>query len=117
MKFEKFAAYRFVGSIFGVSAGFVISGFLWAFFALRGVSQPLVIHFTHVYDYPEINQIGTVWDLGVIAAVGMLIVLVNGVITLELEKKDWFLGKLLAIGTLCMSILIFAAFKVIIDVN
>ena len=44
-------------------------------------------------------------------------VIVNFFLALELEARDWFLGKIVAAATLVLSVLIFIAFAAIISVN
>jgi len=113
---EKLAKYRvkIIISIFILSFFLIIGGFSWAYFSLRNISQPLIIHFS---DYTGINQKGSLRDLAFIAGISSLAVLVNFFLTIELEKKDRFLGKLVTVTTLLFGLLIFIGFRVIISVN
>ncbi len=110
----KLTRYKIVNVAFGLCALFVLGGLLWAFAALRGISQPLIIHFT---NYGGINQTGSLRDLANIGVLGSIIVFINFYIALRLEERDRFLGKFLAAGTLFISILIFIGFAAIIGVN
>ncbi len=99
---------------FGASAFLILGGFLWAFFALRKISQPLIIHFS---AYAGINQTGNLSDLLRFALLGLTAAGINFLIAREFERKDWFLGKLAAAATLLFGILMFWGFRVIIGVN
>src|SRR3989344_8313952 len=110
---QKLTRYKIVNATFGLCALFVLGGWLWAFAALRGISQPLIIHFTSVSG---INQIGGLRDLANIGLLGGVIILVNFYIALRIEERDRFLGKFLAAGTVFISILIFIGFAAIIGV-
>ena len=105
---------RIVSIPFLISALFVGGGWIWAYFALRKIPQPLVIHFN---NYVGVNQIGGLEDLGRVGIMSFVILLVNFTITLELEERDWFLGKFLAAASLFFGILIFIGFAAIISVN
>ena len=110
---ESIKRFKLVRASFWVSGAFVLGGWLWAYVALRGIEQPLIIHFVS----RQINQIGGVGDLAAIGIFGVLVVLVNFFVSEELEKRDLFLGKLLAAATLFVCVLIFIAFATIIHVN
>jgi len=99
---------------FVVSLALVIGGWLWAYFTLREIELPLVIHFSNITG---INQVGYSWDLAKVGIFGILVVVINFLISVELEKRDKFLGKLTSAFTLFLSILIFVYFMAIISVN
>lgn len=105
---------RIVSGIFLASFIFVLGGTLWAYFALRGVSGPLILHFNNLAG---INQIGGLAELIWMGVTGLTIVVISFRVALELEARDWFLGKLLAATTLLVGILIFIGFAAIISVN
>lgn len=111
---EKLTKYSLVSSTFLVSAAFVAGGWLWASVALRGATQPIIIHWSSVQG---ITQIGSVRNLTEAGILGLVVVAVNFFIALALEERDWFLGKLLAAATLVFSILLFIGFAAIISVN
>lgn len=108
---------RIIVGTFIASLLFVIGGFLWAYVVLRNISQPLIIHFSRVGDYTNINQSGTVWHLASIAGAAIVAIGVNVAIALELRRKDFFLVSMLAAGTLVFGALIFIGFAAIISVN
>lgn len=105
---------KIVNSAFLVSSLFVAGGMLWAYFALRGIASPLILHFNNILG---INQIGSLADLLRFGGTGLVFVLVNFFLALELEGRDAFLGKLLAATTLFFGILLFVGFAAIISVN
>ncbi len=111
---KKFSKFKIVTSAFAVSFCFVMGGWLWAYLALRKVSQPLIIHFNNAVG---INQIGDLYDLTAVVLFGLIALLLDFCIALELEERDWFLGKLTAAAGLFLSILIFIGFAAIISVN
>lgn len=99
---------------FVTSLVLVIGGWFWAFWALREIKLPLIIHFSNING---INQVGYFWDLAKVGIFGILVVAVNFLISVELEKRDKFLGKLTSAFTFFLSILIFVYFMAIISVN
>ncbi len=112
--FQKVAKFKVIGFIFLASLLFVLGGTIWAYFALRGIVPPLIIHFN---DLVGINQIGSVIDLLMVGGTGVIFVLINFLLALELEERDIFGGKILAAATLFFAILIFIGFAAIISVN
>ncbi len=92
----------------------VLGGTIWVYFALRHIAPPLILHFNNLAG---INQTGNLADLLEIGATGIVFVLVNFFIALELENRDAFGGKLLAAATLFLAILIFIGFAAIISAN
>ena len=111
---DKILKFRIISSIFLASFIMVLGGTLWAYFSLRGASGPVVIHFN---DLTGINLIGGYSDLIMMGIAGLIFIFVNFLITLELEERDRFLGKLAAAATVLLSILIFIALAAIISVN
>ncbi len=103
--------YKLVSSIFFVSFAFVLGGALWSYSTLRGYSY-IILHYAG-----NINQYGNVWDLLRVGALGLGVLLLSYWMALDLEERDWFLGKLLAAGVLFFSILLFIGFAAIISVN
>ena len=100
--------------MFLLSFVLVLGGTIWSYFALRGIAQPLILHFNNLAG---INQVGGVADLLQFGGTGIVFVLVNFFIALELEERDVFAGKLLAAAALFVSVLIFIGFAAIISVN
>ncbi len=112
--FKKFFSYRTILIIFLLSAVFVLGGSLWAYFSLRNVGQPLVLHFN---DLAGITQIGNPIAFLAVGFVAILVLIIDFIIVIELEQRDVFLGKLLAVGALFLSILLFIGYAAIISVN
>jgi len=110
----KIFKFKLVSAIFAACLALVLGGPIWAYFALRGANTPLIIHFS---DWAGINQTGGLADLLWVGVTGIVIVVVNFFIALELEARDWFWGKLLASATLFFALLIFIGFAAIISVN
>ncbi|HTY39699.1 MAG TPA: hypothetical protein VMC43_01235 [Candidatus Paceibacterota bacterium] len=100
----------------GVSFVLVLAGWIWAYTSLRGISQPLIIHYNAGLDSP-VEMKGTIWDIFDIGGFGVLVVVLNGILAVRLDERDWFLGKLIAGSTFVFAVLIFIAFSAIISVN
>lgn len=111
---KKLSKFKVVSSLFFASFILVLGGLVWAYATLRGVSGSLIMHFNNLVG---INQVGGLAELAWIGATGVVVVLINSFVALELEARDWFLGKLLAAATLLFGILIFIGFAAIINVN
>ena len=111
---KKLTKFRVIGLLFLLSLLFILGGFFWAYIALREIREPLILHFNNLVG---INQIGEIRDLLLIAITAFVVVAVNFFISLELEKRERFFGKLLAAATLFFATLIFIGFAAIISVN
>jgi len=111
---KKILKYKLVSSLFAVSFLLALGGTAWVYAALRGAGGPLILHFN---DISGITQIGSFDELVWVGVTGILIVILNFFIALELEARDWFWGKLLASGTLLLAILLFIGLAAIISVN
>ena len=98
-----------------VSLAFVASGWAWAEVALGHVANaPLILHFN---DLDGITAVGASRSLAYIGGIGIIVVLLNFLIAIELEERDGFLGKLMAGITLIFAVLLFIGFAAIINVN
>ncbi len=94
---------------------FTGGGFAWTYFALRTVNDsPLILHFD---DISGITSVGSMAHLVFIGVLGLIGVVMNFFIALELDARDRFLGTLAAALTLFFAALLFIAFSVIIHVN
>lgn len=111
---KKLAKAKIIVFFFSSGLAFVLGGFFWAYFSLLEIKEPLIIHSN---DIVRINQVGDVQDLVKIVVVGLIVTVFNFFISLELEKRDWFLGKLLGAATMFFDILLFIAFAAIISAN
>jgi hypothetical protein len=112
---KKFLRHKLVGGLSLAAVLFSAGGFLWAYFALRGVrTTPLILHFN---DISGITSIGGISNLIFVGIFGLVITIMNVPIAIELDARDRFLGKLAAVSTLIFAILLFIAFSAIINVN
>ncbi len=112
---EKIKKYRLVSLLSFASLAFASGGFFWALGALGGViSGPLVLHFNDMQGITSIGSFGNVLWMGIL---GIAIVLMNFFVAIDLEARDNVFGKIVAVMTLIMAILLFLAFAAIIKVN
>jgi hypothetical protein len=112
---KKISTYRLVSLLFLASFLFAAGGFFWAIGALYGVgSGSLIMRFN---DMQGITALGGFDGLVLMGILGIIIVVINFFIALELEARDNVLGKIVAVATLIMAILLFLAFAAIIRVN
>lgn len=111
---KRFLKHRIVSFLFIVSFFLVVIGWIRAYFALRNVQQPLVVHFNNAFG---INQIGGLADLAAVAAFGIVSLIIDFFLSIELDERDPFLGKLTASAGLFFAILIFIGLSAIISVN
>ncbi len=93
---------------------FVLGGMGWAYYALRGTYQPLVIHFT---ERSGITEVGTLRYILLQGVFWILLLVVNTAVAILLLDRDRSLGMFLMGSTLFISILIFVWFAAIIHVN
>ncbi len=98
-----------LGSLF-----LIVFGWALAYFRLRHIEEPLILHFS---DYTGINQIGSALELGVMGGIGLIIWAVNMLLAAALEARILFLARVTAYATLMMAILLFFAFMAIMSVN
>jgi hypothetical protein len=112
---EKIKKYRLVSLLSLASLAFAAGGFFWALAALGGVvSGPLVLHFNDMQGITSIGSFDNILWMGIL---GMVIVVINFIIAVDLEARDNVLGKIVAVTTLVMAILLFLVFAAIIKVN
>jgi hypothetical protein len=100
--------------IFSLSALFTLAGPVWAWFTLRGIREPLILH---ISTYTGINQIGRVKELLALGATGLVLVLTNGLLAFALDPREPALSKLVALITLFLALLLFIGFMATISVN
>ncbi len=110
---KKAQGYPLINMLCGSAFALILLAQGLAFFFLRGESDPLVLHFTK----SGIDQFGSLWQLEGYGLIGLVIVISNYFIAIELEDRDWFWGKFVAAVTLGLAILLFVAFRAIITVN
>ena len=112
---EKIKKYRLVSLFSVVSLAFAVGGFFLVFDALGGAaSGSFILHFNDMQGITSIGSFGDVLWMGVL---GVVIVVINFFIALDLEARDNVLGKIVAVMTFVMAILLFLAFAAIIKVN
>lgn len=111
---ERLLKHRTVSFTFAISFLLIIIGWIRAYFALRGIQQPLIIHFNNAFG---INQIGGLADLSAAAVFGIVSLIIDFFLSMELDERDPFLGKLTAAAGLFFAALIFIGLSVIISVN
>lgn len=99
---------------FAAAALFATGGWLWAWFVLRAIRTPLILHFS---DYTGINQIGGMAEVHGLGATGLVVVAVNFVLALQLRAREARWAWVLAGSTLFLAALLFTALAAIISVN
>ncbi len=111
----KLKEHRLVAALCGIAFAVVLGGFIGSLAALRGAyGGPLVLHFS---DLGGITDIAGIQPINFIGAFGLLVVLMNFFIAVELDRRDSFLGKFLAAFTAAFGILLFIAFAAILNAN
>jgi hypothetical protein len=105
---------KFIIAAFAISFLLVAASWVWAFVYMRGIKQPLVVHFD---SFTGINQIGSLATLTGMSITALVALAVDLLLAWEMEKRDSFLGKFLAGFALFFSLLIFLGFSAIISVN
>jgi hypothetical protein len=98
----------------GISLLLIVCGWVLAWVKLRGIKEPLVLHYS---TYTGINQIGTLREVRDIAITGLVIWALDTILASALDDREPFLGRLLAFGALAAGVLLFFAFLAIISLN
>ena len=112
---KKISQYRLVSLLSLASLAFSAGGFFWALGALSGsMSGPVILHFN---DMQGITHVGTFTDIILMGVLGIIVVVIDFFVALDLEARDNVLGKIVAVTTLVMAILLFLSFAAIINVN
>ncbi len=110
----KISKFRTLSALFATSLVLVLGGTLWAYFALRGATSPIILHFNNLAG---INQVGGASEFLLVGLGGLIVVVVNLFLAFELEERDRILGKMVTAATLLFSLLFFIGFAAIISVN
>jgi hypothetical protein len=111
----KIKKYRLVSLLSLTSLAFAAGGFFWVLGALsQATAGPFILHFN---DMAGITSIGSFTDLLWMGILGMVIVVIDFFVALDLEARDKVLGKIVAGMTLIMAVLLFLSFAAIINVN
>jgi hypothetical protein len=111
---ELLALKREMSAAFTASLLLVISGPALAYLSLKGIREPLILHFS---TYTGINQIGGLTELFALGLTALIVVLINAVLAFSLEARQPVLGKVLAMVTVFLALLLFIGFMAIISVN
>jgi len=111
---KKILRHKLLSSIFFAGILLVLGGWLWAFFALRGIQEPLILHWNSFAGITDIGGLGEITKLGML---GLMMNVLDLFVALEIKERDNFWGGVLASGALAMSVLIFLGFAAIISVN
>lgn len=111
---EKVKRHPAVSILLFLSFFFVLAGFVWAMISLGKMNEPFILHFDDLQGITAIGGRGLLVFMGIF---GMVMVLINGSLAFELETRNGFLGKLIAVLTLILSGLLFIAFAAILSVN
>ena len=111
---KKILEHKIVSSVFLLGFLLIVGGWVKAYFALKSISQPLIVHFNNAVG---INQIGGLGDLSAVAVFGLVSLAFDFLLSIELDQRDPFLGTITAAAGLFLSILIFIGFSAIISVN
>jgi len=107
--------HKAVGAACLAAIAIALGGFLWAYFGLRGaVGVPLVVHFN---DMNGITDVGDLRDIASIGILGIIVTVVDFFIAMELEERDLFLGKVVAVASVFFAVLLFIAFAAILGIN
>ena len=116
MKFylREFFRYKIPNLVLVLSLTLVLGGWVWSYFDLRTISDPLIIHYSQEVG---IDQVGYAGDLAKVGIFGIVVILINFLIAVEVEQKERFLGRLTSGVTFLLGLLIFIYFAAIMGVN
>jgi len=111
---EKIKRHRLISVLLILSLILVAGGFFWAWFSLGRTGSPIIVHFDDLYGITTTTGRGIIVFAGIF---GLAMVLVNASLAFEFEERSSLFGKLTAILTLALAILLFIAFAAILSVN
>jgi hypothetical protein len=112
---KKMLAHKVVCVVSLASMGLVVGGLLWAYFSLRSAAAgPLILHFNDLEGITSVGSLGSILFIGVL---GIVTVLINFFLAIELEERDRVLGKVVLGITALFAILLFLGIAAIIRVN
>ncbi len=98
-----------------LSVIFASSGFAWAVSAIgQSGAGPYIIHFNDMAGITSVGDLGVILGMGIF---GVVVSIMNFFISLALDERDGFLGKVVAGSTLIFAVLLFIAFASILNVN
>lgn len=111
---KKIARYRLVSLLSLAGFLFAAGGFVWALAELAGARGPFILHFS---DMNGITSVGGLSAVAMMGVLGIVIILIDFFVAIELEERDSVLGKIVAAMALLLGVLLFLAFAAIIRVN
>ena len=112
---KKIMRHKAVGAACLGAVAIALGGFCWAYFRLRNMGGgPLVLHFN---DMSGITEVGNLWGIISMGILGIAVTVVNFFIAMELEERDRFLGKVVAVASVFFAGLLFIAFAAILSMN
>ncbi len=109
---------RIAGGATFVSALFIALGWAWAHTTLVPIGQPIIVLWNAgegILRTVPANETATF--LAGIGGTALLMAIANGLLAVELERRDRIGGKLVALATSAFAGLIFIAFTAMISVN
>ena len=112
---KKLLRHKAVAVISLIALILVVGGSWWLVGALQAMgSGPFILNFNDIQGITRIGGIGDAVAMGILAA---LIVVINFFLAMELDERDWVLGKLVAGITLSAAVLLFISFVAILNAN
>lgn len=114
MNWQKIVKFKIIIGSFAAALVLVAGGTMWAYFALRGITQPLILHYNGQHG---ISQTGNIWNLTGFGITGLVVLTLNFGMSLVFEQSDSLWGKIVAVASLILGVLIFIGFAAIISVN
>ena len=112
---KKLLNHRAVSALSLLALVFVLGGFFNTYFSLRGMGAgPFILHFDDIQGITQVGSISLILAVGIL---GIIMIVLNFFIALELEERNRALGKIIAGMTLTLGVLLFIAFIVILNVN
>ncbi len=105
---------KFITGSFALAFILTGSGMFWAYFVLRHIPQPLILHYNGLTG---INQIGNILDLIGWGVTGLIMLAMDFWIAADLEERSAWWGKIVTVASLVLGALIFIGFWAIISVN
>jgi hypothetical protein len=98
-----------------VAISISLVSFFFVFFNLINLfNRSLVVHFD---DINGVTKMGNFTDIILIAVTGIIVTVLNFFISIEVEKKDKFLARIISIVSILFAVLLFIAFTAILTMN
>ena len=71
----------------------------------------------HFNDISGITDVGNLWGIVSMGILGVAVTVIDFFIAMELEERDRFLGKMVAVASVLFAVLLFIAFAAILSFN